>query len=511
MKIGVRTVNNALFNAGSSMLPLLLSFVFWPFIVDQLGDASYGIFAVVGTVIGYFALLDLGLGNAVVKYIAEYTGKNDKEGTGKVMGVALSIFVSAGVLGWVIIMVLARPLAVRFLKIPPELTHAAFISFCAAAFGFFFTMMLTLMTSIINGLNRYDISGVSSAVMGAACTLGAVILLRLHFGLIAVVCLNVSITLLTALFYLMVIRRLLPGQPFRMRWHPDTLKRILHFGVYAMLSRITDVIMRQVDLLIIAAILGVASVTYYVIPFTILNRLIGLIGRVGMVLFPAISELQGQNRHDTIRELYIVASRLILSFALAFTIPLLIFGSRFLYLWMTPAFAERGGVVIFILTIGILVDLCSSVPSFVVDGLGHPKISGFTAVATAICFLCMMVPGAIYGGIIGVALAFTVSISLVVPVFVWLVNNRILGLTIRDLFFKTYVRPIIAGLIVAIPLLLVPQQRITNILSLLVVMGCGCAGYMIIALCLGVYEKRERRIFMEYAQRITGRISRKGK
>ena len=46
-------------------------------VVETLGDSSYGIYALVGTVIGYFALLDLGLGNAVVKYVAEYSGQKD--------------------------------------------------------------------------------------------------------------------------------------------------------------------------------------------------------------------------------------------------------------------------------------------------------------------------------------------------------------------------------------------------------------------------------------------------
>jgi O-antigen/teichoic acid export membrane protein len=498
MKIGERTINNAVFNAGSSIIPLVLSFIFWPYIVEALGDSSYGIFALVGTVIGYFALLDFGLGDAVVKYVAEYSGKKDAKRTGEVIGTALSVFMAAGLIGVLLILSIARVLAARLLKIPPDLVEVAYHSFCAAAIGFFFTMLLTLFTSITNGLNRYDISSCASAAMGIISTVGSVILLRQGFGLIHLVWLSVLLPLLVVLFYFMIIRHLIPGIPFRPAAQKESLKRILHFGMYAMLSRISSVISSQVSLLMIGAILDVAAVTYYVIPYTILNRLTNLLGRVSMVIFPAISELQGQNRQDTICELYLTSSRIMLSFATAFTVPMLIFGVRFLKLWMNPEFAERGGIVLLIITIGVFIAQCTSVPSYVVNGLGHPKISGLAAIANAVLFLVLMIPGAVYGGIIGVAAAETLSILIVVPFFVCYVNCKVLGLSLRKLVQESYLRPLLAGALVAVPLLLVPQEGIGNLFVLLAVMGAGSGLYFLAALLVGVYQQRERRVLKKY-------------
>ncbi len=505
MKIGERTVNNALFNTVSGMLPLLLSFIFWPYIVSKLGDSSYGIYALVGSVIGYFALLDLGLGNAVVKYVAEYAGQHDDDRTQEVIGAALLIFMTAGLLGLLIILSIARVLVTTLLKIPPNLIDTAYYAFCAASLGFFFTMLLTLLTSIINGLNRYDISGITMAVMGATTTLGSVLLLRTGFGLLSLVWLNVAVPLLATLFYFRIIRRLVPGVSLRLKYGLSVMKRLFHFGMYSMLSRATDVIIRQVGPLIIGAILGVTSVTYYIIPFTILNRLTVLIVRIGRVIFPAISELQGQQRHDTIRDLYLTSSRMILSFATALTVSLLIFGPRFLHLWMSPEFAERGRTVLLLITVGVFMDQSTNVPSFVVNGLGKPKLSGFMSVARAVLFLGLMVPGAIYFGIIGVAAAFTCSNAIVSPVFIWYVTCKVLGLPLRQLLKEVFIRPVLAGIAVAIPLWFVPQARIENIFLLLLVMGSGMGLYFVIALLLGVYQKRERRVLMDY---LTGVIAR---
>lgn len=506
MKIGERTLNNALFNAISSLLPLALSFFFWPYIVSSLGEASYGVFALVGTVIGYFALLDLGLGSAIVKYVAEYAGQQDHDRVQGVIGTAISVFMAAGAIGVLLILAIARVLATKWMKVPPELVDAAYHSFCAASAGFFFTMQVNLLTSVINGLNRYDISSVTMAVMGAVTTIGAAALLYAGFGLLAVVWLNVIIPLLTSLFYLVLIRRLLPDISLRLMCKTDAFKRILHFGMYSLLGRITDVVSHQGTLLIIGAILGVTAVTYYVIPFMILSRMTNLLVRIGMVIFPAISELQGQQRQEAIRDLYLTSSRIILSLAVAFTVPMLIFGIRFLHLWMGPDFAEQGGIPLLLITIAVFFSQCTNVPTFVANGLGQPKIGGLAAISSAMLFIALMIPGAIYGGIIGVAMADALSSAVIGPIFIWYVNRHVVGLSTLYLLKKAYGRPLLAGVATALPLLLVPQSTIQNIFLLLAVMGSGMGLYFIIALLLGVYQSRERNVLMRYLAQIPARL-----
>ena len=506
MKIGGRTVNNALFSALGGLLPLPLTFICWPYIVSQLGDSSYGILALVGTVIGYFALLDLGMGQSVVKYISEYTGRNDARLTRETAEVSFTIFMTAGLLGSLAILCISRLMATRILNIPDNLVNTAYIAFNIASLGFIFTMLMNLFTSIANGLNRYDISSTAMLIVGIATPVLSVVLLRLGFGLTQLVWLNVTLPALTLIGYGIIVRRLLPCMKFRFTWNPSLTKRILTFGMYSMLSRIGDIIMRQAAPLIIGSMLSVASVTYYIIPFTILNKLATLVMRTGMVIFPAVSELNGQTRQNTIRELYLISSRIIISFSAAFIIPLLIFGSRFLHLWMSPEFAEKSGPVLQIVTVGVFIDQFTNIPVFVVDGLGHPKISGLAAIVHSCIFLGVAIPGSMYFGVTGVAAAFTISAISVSPFFIWYVNTRILKLHLRRLITESYIRPLSAGAITALILILVPQKQINNLFLLLGVMGAGSLIYLVTALIAGVYQQRERQVLMDYIQRITARF-----
>ena len=56
----------------SSMLALVLT----PILVRYLGQAAYGLWAAFGSVIGYFGLLNFGMGTATTKYTAEYIAVN---------------------------------------------------------------------------------------------------------------------------------------------------------------------------------------------------------------------------------------------------------------------------------------------------------------------------------------------------------------------------------------------------------------------------------------------------
>ncbi|MFH0878300.1 MAG: oligosaccharide flippase family protein [Lentisphaerota bacterium] len=502
MKLGERTVHNAVFNAASSVAPLVLSLVFWPYILGKLGDASYGVFALVGTVIGYFALLDLGLGNAVVKYVAEYAGQQDTRKVNDVIGTAQTIFLVLGFAGLLMILALAWPLATVIMKVPPELKIMAFRCFCAASLGFFFTMLLTLYNAVINGMNRYDLTSVVNAVMGAVTTIGAFLLLYAGFDLFAVVLLNVVIPLLTVVACQTLIRRHFAGVRLRPAWDRGAVKKVVHYGMYALLSRVTDVIVRQVDILIIGALLGVSAVTYYVIPFTVLNRMTALIGRIGMVVFPAVSELQGQLQKEKIDELYVTATRVIFILASAFCVPLFIFGTRFLTLWMSPEFAAKGSIAMHLITIAVYTDLCTNVPTFVTDGLGKPQVTGISAITHAVIFLGLTIPMALALGINGVAGAFALSAILVAPFYISYVNRKVVRISTGSLLRAAYLRPALAAAATALVLYFIPQQKVNNIFLLLALMGAGSGVYLGVALGLGAFGEHETRVLREYADRL---------
>src|SRR5829696_5355969 len=74
-----RVVWNTLSNYVGKVITLGTGFLLTPFLVHTVGASTYGLWALVGSMTAYGALLDFGIAAAITKYIAEYRAKNEMQ------------------------------------------------------------------------------------------------------------------------------------------------------------------------------------------------------------------------------------------------------------------------------------------------------------------------------------------------------------------------------------------------------------------------------------------------
>jgi O-antigen/teichoic acid export membrane protein len=316
--------------------------------------------------------------------------------------------------------------------------------------------------------------------------------------------LNFVITALGVLAYPVVLRRIMPTLRLRPVFNPKVLRQVLSFGIYSLLSKIAYLFTYQVDRIVTGILLGMASVTYYVVPFTLVTRLTSITIRIGGVIFPAISELQGLSQSEKINDLYLVSSRIILILNTCICLPLVIFGARFLTLWMGPDFGHKSGIVLVLITLGLYVSSFTNIPSFVADGLGLPKITGAASITNAIINVSILVPMTKLMGITGISIAFLVSNVAVAPAFVWYVNNRVLGIPLARLMREVYLRPLLASLVTALPFAFVPQENIGNLYLMIAVIASFSLGYLVVAYFMGAFPKQLEVSLIEYLRKKLG-------
>ena len=72
-----RIASNVVYQIGSQSLMLVLSFVFSPYVVHRLGVELYGLLILAGLTTNYFAIVELGLGQATVKFLADANARRD--------------------------------------------------------------------------------------------------------------------------------------------------------------------------------------------------------------------------------------------------------------------------------------------------------------------------------------------------------------------------------------------------------------------------------------------------
>lgn len=72
----------------TNIIGLLLT----PFIIKSLGDAEYGLYTLIGAFVGYISVLDFGLNNTIVRFVAKYRAEKDKKGEENFLAITMGVY-----------------------------------------------------------------------------------------------------------------------------------------------------------------------------------------------------------------------------------------------------------------------------------------------------------------------------------------------------------------------------------------------------------------------------------
>ena len=78
-------------------LTVVIGFLLMPFLVHHLGDRTYGYWALVGAILGYYGVLDFGVVTAVEWHVAKAIGEEDATAANRALSTSFFVFAA---LGW---------------------------------------------------------------------------------------------------------------------------------------------------------------------------------------------------------------------------------------------------------------------------------------------------------------------------------------------------------------------------------------------------------------------------
>lgn len=75
----------------SILLNILISFVYTPWMIRQIGVSDYGLYSLITSFVSYF-LLDFGLDSAITRFIAKYRAEGDKKKVENMLGLTTKVY-----------------------------------------------------------------------------------------------------------------------------------------------------------------------------------------------------------------------------------------------------------------------------------------------------------------------------------------------------------------------------------------------------------------------------------
>ncbi|MDD7885821.1 lipopolysaccharide biosynthesis protein [Flavivirga sp. 57AJ16] len=82
----------AFLNYVTIFLTNVVGLVLTPFILNYLGKAEYGVYTTIGALVGTMSILDLGLTNTIVRFVAKYRAEEDRKGEENFLATTMLIY-----------------------------------------------------------------------------------------------------------------------------------------------------------------------------------------------------------------------------------------------------------------------------------------------------------------------------------------------------------------------------------------------------------------------------------
>ena len=88
------------------IVEVVSAMLFTPFLIRMLGQSQYAVYQLTSQISAYLMLLDLGIGNAVIRYMAKFRADNDKNKQEEFLGIATVFYLIIAVITVIIGIVL---------------------------------------------------------------------------------------------------------------------------------------------------------------------------------------------------------------------------------------------------------------------------------------------------------------------------------------------------------------------------------------------------------------------
>ncbi len=400
------------------------------------------------------------------KYIAQFHAVDDQESINKVIitsqviyaGIATLMLLVIGGVAW------AFPLIFDTGKYPVDDMRWIVV---LTGLNFTFRLLGQTYSAAIVALNRFDISNGIAVTSQLAQALSVVGVLYFGYGLVGMAWANMAVGAVTnILLRCIAANKLLGGISYSLAYFDrDTYRMVFRYGGISFLTKFGNRVVGRMSILIIGAMLGPVIVAYYSIATALAWKGFEAVSAsIRTVIFPMASRLDSQGRHETLREVLTVSSRVLLAFGLSIASIYWVMGRTIISVWIDPEYAAHCYPLLAVMIFSCILHSSNQGNISILRGMGRLGVMSKCAGLNAFFILCVGPIMTYFYGAIG--MVFTGLVSNILR------NGAILPYAtckVLDWPFRSYLRSVIpTAIVAAIPALILsvgieyyfPAQRL---------------------------------------------------
>ena len=470
---------NIAFSGLGYILPLIASLATIPLMIKYMGDDVYGLYIICISLIGFMTFVDLGVGQAIVKYVSQYEATGESLKVKPILDIALMMYV---VLGFVIaglVALFSLPLGRLIYNDDAVKALMASKALSITALAFLLSYINQFFLNVFKAYHRFDIPAVIQNVANIAGVVSATVLLLWDYDLLVILWGYVAIQVVALATGYTFVKKVLPhGVTLGLSFDKHIFAEMLGFSVYTFVSNFLGGVVSRLDKFIIGAILGTEAVTYYQIPHTIAQMANGIIQVLSQITFPRFSELSSLN--DTVGRLALYKRSMLLVFvvSMALSVGLISAGGAFLELWISAEFAAKSTLTLQIIALYFFFQSNTVVAYWALQGSGNAKVTAISSFLGTVAYMVGIYVLTEAYGYNGAALSLFLLLA-PMPYFYWWVQHNV-GHKFSEYLLLTGVFLVIGWILVEV--LAQIHTYLASPLSMILADGFILAGLVAVAL-----------------------------
>jgi len=409
--------------------PALVAFITIPFLIEGMGNERFGLFNLLLVTVGYFSLFELGIGRAITKFVSEALASGEQENElNQLLWSSFTLLLLLGIFSTIILIGFTPLLIKKILNVPPFLIEEGVASLIWASLSLPLMLVSAGVHGILAAQQRFDLINLIQIPFGVSNYIFPLLILLLGSNNLVHAVLSIVIARLIVLAVsIRICFYTFPSIKKVARISLFYMKKVLTFGGWLTVSNIISPLLSFMDRFFIGAVLTLTAVSYYVVPYTIATKLLLIVGSLAMVLFPAFSYSQNQERQVNL-ELYRRSLKYIFLILTPIVLLLAVFSHDLLFLWLGEEFARHSFMVLVILSLAVLVNSLANIPYTLIQAFGRPDMTAKFHLAELIPYILLLWLLSAKLGITGVALAWLARVSADALLLFWYAD-RLLKLT----------------------------------------------------------------------------------
>lgn len=429
---------------------ILIYLVSIPYIINNLGADAYGILALTFIITGYFSQLDLGLGGAIIKFVAEYDAKNDYEKLKNIFGTALTLYLFLSIVGSLLLMLFTKFFLLKFFNIPIELSIATKVVFYITSFAFFFKMFQIFFQSFTYGFQKiYEVNKIN--IVSQTLKIAFIILLiYLGHGIVSIAISNSLLTLFQLILLVLFLRKI-KHSIFRFSFKKEVAKNLIKYSLQIFSGSFMGTITGQIDKLAIGMFLPVSYVSYYTVPKDVSLRVKEITGNIVTAVYPKFGELFGRENKEEIKDLFLRIIKIIAVLTTIIGVFVLCFSYDILKIWINEEFAKQSFRALQIFSMGAMINSVAVLSAFLFNAVNLAKYPATLNVFTGILNTILSFSLIPFLGLKGALIAYFVSYAGNSLIMFYLLCKNYLDFNVLKKVVESYLKTIIISSFFVLP------------------------------------------------------------